>query len=223
MSKDRVPWPAQREAEGQRADAVAGAARSGTCRCRRRPHLSRSRNTRMAVLYTLMASSEPSGALQFGEVGRTGSLGQRPWDSVHVCVCACVPTGVGRATRAEARGCPRHARSVRRARRARRAHLAWYTLASLPVDTQPLISQNTPRLSILNSTMRVRGSSTCSTAGGRVQRGRGASAVTGGHGLGRRSRSGGRSSQPWGAAAMACWGRGWLLVSAAKAAVHLPA
>lgn len=55
------------------------------------------------------------------------------------------------------------------------AHLAWYTLASLPVDTQPLISENTPRLSILNSTMRVRGSRTCSTAeaeGGRAGPGR---------------------------------------------------
>ena len=34
------------------------------------------------------------------------------------------------------------------------AAAAWYTLASLPVDTQPLISLNTPRFSILNSTCR---------------------------------------------------------------------
>lgn len=60
-------------------------------------HLSRSLNTRMAVLYTLMASSTPS------------------------------PPGGPRAE-------------------------AWYTFASLPVDTQPLISSNTPRLSILNRT-----------------------------------------------------------------------
>ncbi len=39
--------------------------------------------------------------------------------------------------------------------------VAWYTLASLPVDTQPWISLNSPRFSILNSTRRVRGSNAC--------------------------------------------------------------
>lgn len=33
-----------------------------------------------------------------------------------------------------------------------------------PIASAPLISENTPRLSILKSTIRVRGSSTCSTA-----------------------------------------------------------
>mmetsp|Transcript_60366 Transcript_60366/g.191754 ORF Transcript_60366/g.191754 Transcript_60366/m.191754 type:complete len:237 (-) Transcript_60366:103-813(-) len=40
---------------------------------------------------------------------------------------------------------------------------AWYTLASLPVDTQPLMVLKMPLLSILNRTMRVRGSIACST------------------------------------------------------------
>jgi hypothetical protein len=39
----------------------------------------------------------------------------------------------------------------------------------LPVDTQPLISENRPLLSILNKTIRVRGSSTCSTAAAQGQ------------------------------------------------------
>ena len=33
--------------------------------------------------------------------------------------------------------------------------MAWYTLASFPVDTTPLISANTPRFNILNNTCTV--------------------------------------------------------------------
>mmetsp|Transcript_7826 Transcript_7826/g.13483 ORF Transcript_7826/g.13483 Transcript_7826/m.13483 type:complete len:340 (+) Transcript_7826:366-1385(+) len=40
---------------------------------------------------------------------------------------------------------------------------AWYTLASLPVDTHPFTSVITLEEIILNSTMRVRGSNACST------------------------------------------------------------
>ena len=40
---------------------------------------------------------------------------------------------------------------------------AWYTFASLPVDMHPLISEKTPRDSILNRMSRVRGSKACST------------------------------------------------------------
>jgi hypothetical protein len=43
------------------------------------------------------------------------------------------------------------------------AVVAWYTFASLPVEMQPLMALNTPWLSILKSTSRVRGSSACST------------------------------------------------------------
>uniref|UniRef100_A0A6B0ULW5 Putative secreted protein n=1 Tax=Ixodes ricinus TaxID=34613 RepID=A0A6B0ULW5_IXORI len=42
------------------------------------------------------------------------------------------------------------------------AAVAWYTLASLPVLTQPLICPTTPLLSSLNRMMRVLRSSTCS-------------------------------------------------------------
>jgi len=44
------------------------------------------------------------------------------------------------------------------ARSAPPAPVAWYTLASLPVLTQPLISPRKPLFSILNSTWRARGS-----------------------------------------------------------------
>ena len=49
----------------------------------------------------------------------------------------------------------------------RTAHAMPPAALHTPVDTTPLISENTPRLSILKRTMRVRGSSTCSTAGER--------------------------------------------------------
>ena len=40
---------------------------------------------------------------------------------------------------------------------------AWYTFASFPVDTHPLISENISLDNILNKIIRVRGSSACST------------------------------------------------------------